>query len=411
MALLISLLTFAVPLTLVYYLYKHLNNQRLARQYGCRAPKAYPHLDPVFGLDLFGKTLLAVRRHSHIEETHARFARHGSTYRAVSLGMNVFNTIDPINIRTIYSTESLTVWGAEPMRLPAMEPMCGRGFITTDGDSWQKARSMLKPSFNKARVEDLAVFGGMIDTFIANLPKDGATVDMIPQLYNLFLDSAGVFLVGSGFGAVSKDQSKSTDDAPVDPQSFLDAFHSAEIWMGIRMIFGALGRLAPTGRWMKQVRMVHDFVDHTVDQAMDKGSVDEQARHTLLKSLASQTSDRHEIRYQIIQALMATQDTTSTLLSNALFCLSRDPTMWARLREEALAMSSPPTPAELKKSRLIANIMNEGESRVSCPLSTTNPSPSLPPLPPFSLAPPHRKTEHDPALRWRPQRERSHLRP
>ncbi len=84
--------------------------------------------------------------------------------------------------------------------------------------------------------------------------------------------------------------------------------------------------------------VVHKFTDYYVDRALedkkDKVSpamnldgkrTSSHHHQSLLNGLAEHTSDRIEIRNQIIQGMMAAQDTTAVLISNTFFLLSRSP--------------------------------------------------------------------------------------
>lgn len=53
---------------------------------------------------------------------------------------------------------------------------------------------------------------------------------------------------------------------------------------------------------------------------------------SLLSGLSTQTGDRLFIRSQILQGMMASQETTSALLGNACFLLSRHPKYWQQIR-------------------------------------------------------------------------------
>ena len=122
-------------------------------------------------------------------------------------------------------------------------------------------------------------------------------------------------------------------------------------------------------------KVVHKFIDYYVDRALEdtKGKappppnqhVKQTTSHhhrSLLDGLAEQTSDRIEIRNQIIQGMMAAQDTTAVLISNTIFLLSRSPATWARLRDEIASVGSQPLTLEDTKSfRLLRNVLYECE--------------------------------------------------
>ena len=104
------------------------------------------------------------------------------------------------------------------------------------------------------------------------------------------------------------------------------------------MFLGHFRVLIPRSMTTKQWQVVHRFFDFYVDNALlgtkDKKQDHLKDRHTVINMLVHQTSDRLEIRNQAIQAMKGAQDTLPMLLSNTLFCLSRHPDIWGRLRAE-----------------------------------------------------------------------------
>lgn len=64
-----------------------------------------------------------------------------------------------------------------------MEYFCGRGFITTDGETWKHSRNLLKPSLDLGNIRDLNILKREVDALLRQLPKDRSTVDLQPLLY------------------------------------------------------------------------------------------------------------------------------------------------------------------------------------------------------------------------------------
>ena len=130
------------------------------------------------------------------------------------------------------------------------------------------------------------------------------------------------------------------------------------------MFLGAFRVLIPKSMTTKQWQVVHRFFDFYVDNALlgmnDVKRDPLQDRHSVINTLASQTSDRLEIRNQAIQAMTGAQDTLPMLLSNTLFCLSRQPNIWDRLRAEVACVGPDAlTIEEARKFQLLRNILNE----------------------------------------------------
>ena len=109
-------------------------------------------------------------------------------------------------------------------------------------------------------------------------------------------------------------------------------------------------------------------MDFLIEQAQGELHADQgtgqrsQKAHSLLNDLIAQTDNKEEIRNHLIQAMMAAQDTVSILIANALSLLSRDPSMWARVRQEANGLQkSGMTFDALRSNRLLQNILNESK--------------------------------------------------
>lgn len=168
----------------VYHLIKKRYRDSKARQHGCYPPQAYPHKDPFLGVDLFLQTGNAIQNHRYLSELTRRYTALGNTFGTKSLGTSSVNSIEPENIKAVFSS-NFSDWGVEPVRLPAQDPFCGRGFITTDGAAWEHSRSLLRPSFNKGTVIDLPILETYLERVIDRIPKDGSAFDLQPMLFSL----------------------------------------------------------------------------------------------------------------------------------------------------------------------------------------------------------------------------------
>lgn len=156
--------------------------------------------------------------------------------------------------------------------------------------------------------------------------------------------------------------------------------------MGIRFLLGRMSVLLPKAKWMKLIGVTHRFIDYHIDNAIettDRASSNNRShtfeedsdirtsRRTLLQSLIEQTRDKSEIRNQIFQGMMAAQDTTSILLANTVFLLSRHPGVWDRFRAEVSALQGQKLTVDVLKSmKVLRKIFNECKS--SSHLRTNN---------------------------------------
>ena len=79
-----------------------------------------------------------------------------------------------------------------------------------------------------------------------------------------------------------------------------------------------------------------------------------------MSSLVQQTDNSLDIHWQIIQILMLMQNTTSILVSNTLFLLSRNATVWASLRKDITGSETEKSLKEkLKNIQTLQNVMRE----------------------------------------------------
>ena len=188
MALFSKILLSGLCTLLATYFFSVWRRRSHARANGCRPPRHYPHRDPILGLDLFLRTGKLFRDNTYLQDLVRRYDELGRTFETNLLGSPSINTIEPENLRTVYVSR-FKEWGVEPVRLPAQEPFCGRGFITTDGPAWEHSRALLKPSFDKTNIADLSTLKKGLDMLIAQLPRDGSAVDLQPILFNLVCPS------------------------------------------------------------------------------------------------------------------------------------------------------------------------------------------------------------------------------
>ncbi|KAF7876347.1 hypothetical protein EAF04_001440 [Stromatinia cepivora] len=322
----------------------------------CQPPPKLPSVDPFFGLDLFRESL-KIRKQHKILETHAKqHDIYGKTFQALRFGRTTIYTVHPENLKAIYGT-NWKKWGTG--RADAMEPFCGRGFVTRDGEEWRSHRALFASTLTEANTVNLNILGKAYEQYIQDLPSKGETVDLAPIFNALFLDLSLQFLFGKGLGILY------SGNSPVDMRTFEDAFNTAQGWMGIRLAFGKFGRGISllSKKWRESCKIVHSFVDHHVTKVLEKSNVSklEDSALSLLENLVLRGKSQGEIRSQIIQGMLVTQDTTGIVLSNTMFLLSRHPEVWARLREEVagLGLVQGWGAADLKNLKLLHNSIKE----------------------------------------------------
>lgn len=132
----------------------------------------YPHLDPLFGIDLKLQEVRESFKNQGVPFMSNLHKRYGNTIQVNELATLCIRTIDSENLRAAWSIKNSDN-GYRPYRLPVMGPFCGRGFITTDNEEWQQARVLLRPTFSKSNISDLKPFITSAEEFFEGIPKDG----------------------------------------------------------------------------------------------------------------------------------------------------------------------------------------------------------------------------------------------
>lgn len=154
-------------------------SSRASQSDGCKAIPKVLSWDPLFGLDTFisiSKADVAGRRSEAYRTLHKKY---GPTFQMKSLGVNELQTAHPENIQAI-CTSAFNDFGVGPMRGTIGAPFLGRGIFTEDGNFWKHSRALIRPTFNRAEITDLGGFEWHVARFLALIPKDGSTFDLLP---------------------------------------------------------------------------------------------------------------------------------------------------------------------------------------------------------------------------------------
>lgn len=146
---------------------------------------------------------------------------------------------------------------------------------------------------------------------------------------------------------------------------------------GIRIALGPFKFLYPCldPKWLQSCNITHQFADKYVHKALrhrqarvEDASQEKEAAavnrkpYVLLFGMAEQTTDKTQLRNEILQALMAAQGTTAALISNVFFLLSRNEPVWEQLRKEVVALRVEELDQEsLQGMKSLRNILNESK--------------------------------------------------
>ena len=140
---------------------------------------------------------------------------------------------------------------------------------------------------------------------------------------------------------------------------------------GIRVALGPLRFIYKNSNWLQSCSTTHRFAEKYVGKALayrkassSKPSdiADGVGLKNLLHAMAAATDDKVVLRNEILQALMAAQETTASLISNVFLLLSRHQDEWERLQDEVQGIGTRHLDADLLISMThLRRVLNEGE--------------------------------------------------
>ncbi|KAG9241331.1 cytochrome P450 [Calycina marina] len=332
----LSICILLLPVFLVLYKIWAQCHARSRKPASCRDPPRHSQIDRFFGLDHFWKLMKLQKQRVYLQTCSEWHEIYGNTFTTVTLGTNIFHTCHPDNLKAVF--EGKGPWSVN--RLKAMEPFCGRGFVTTDGEEWKAHRALLAPTLSESSFIDFDALKVAFDRYLKDLPINGEAVDLAHIFEEFYWDLSSQFLFGKNLSLLR------FAGSPVSISALQEALEVAQFWMGMRIVFRTVGRLLSGKKFKEACEVVHTFVDHHIGEAWSEIShpldmlgesiqkPKSKIESSLVYSLAIQNRTPLEVRHLIIQAMLVTQDTTGIVLSNTIFSMSRAPELWARLRKE-----------------------------------------------------------------------------
>ncbi|KAL9129513.1 MAG: hypothetical protein Q9217_002037 [Psora testacea] len=365
------LLTSPTIVVMIYrYIEQNGSRQHKASAHNYLPPPHFRNRDPFFGLDLLWESHKTLKTHTALEDWHKRLIKNGTnTVSAKMLGATFVSTIEPLNLKTVLST-NFKDWELGEDRMKSLVPFLGEGIFTSDGAAWQHSRDMLRPNFARSQINDPELFKKHASNLIRAIPRDGTTmVDLQPLFFSASLDITTQFLFGRSTGCLDPSwQSRGEQAGNLDVEKFVEAFtYLQNSVSGQESRFGVLGLFLPDWKKKGYVRSLHAFADNLIQRAIADNNapgISEDSmsvkRYVFLYELLNQTNDLVKIRSELLNILLAGRDASASLLSNVWFELSRRPSVWSRLQQEIGTLStSNPSFEELKALKYLHAVFNE----------------------------------------------------
>ena len=336
--------------------------RQYAIKHKCTSVNEVKQLDKPFGLSLLRHMIQTYRRRNFLEWWRGLANQTGTTFSFWLLGQLFYVTLEPENVKTIFST-SFDIFEHGPNRKAAGKPLIGNGIFAADGAEWHAARALLRPSFAKSQINDLEMLEHHFEHLLQVLPVDGEPVDLQELFKNLSMDVITDMLFGWSMNSLSK-----TEDKEAVAFSKASEYAQKAAWRNISL--GWMGPLVPDIRDWRARRLLHKTVNRIVqgillsktEKPSDLSAHEEGTRkqYVFLEHLAERTQDPDVLRDQLMSGLLGGRDTTSSLLSNLFHVISRNRDVWAKLkREVGLLKNQTPTMEDIQHAKYTRNCLQE----------------------------------------------------
>lgn len=121
----------------------------------------------------------------------------------------------------------------------------------------------------------------------------------------------------------------------------------------------------------RDIELVHSIPDRNIDRVLSsqKAGPSEHTspkHYVLLDDLVKATQNRDELRGMTLNLFTGARDGPAVAISNVFFCLARHPHVWAKLRQEVVAVGDRRLTFELLKSMTyLRYVINESRSNIA----------------------------------------------
>lgn len=309
--------------------------------HGCAIPKALPvESNALFGIGKLQKSASHIKRGSYLELSEQRFKdAQCLTYRSTALGQTIIDTCDPKNIQAVLAL-NFRDWSLGEDRRRAFSPLLGNGIFAADGAEWHSSRVALRPSFTGDHLTKVKNFEKHFQKLLEVINHSPESLDLSELFFGFTLDLATEVFFGKSYDSLETE--KSPERGETRSSIFAQAFNKCQRVMADNLVMGRLGPLVAGSEGRKQFQhdcdVVLSFVEDAVNDAMQdlQANQGETDRFVFLHDLLAKGHDPTDVKYELVNILVAGRDTTASLLSDLWFMLARRADIYTNLRGEVV---------------------------------------------------------------------------
>ncbi|KAL9583817.1 MAG: hypothetical protein Q9212_002490 [Teloschistes hypoglaucus] len=348
----IGFLPIAAALLSIYYVYavvQKWNQRRTERRLGCEPVRSAGLKNDPFSV----RVVLALRDAYARDEMPLFRIRsmdavgpNAHTVKLKFLMNEALETRDPLNIKTVLSSDVLH-YELGPVRGKMASEFFGINLFTSEGKAWKTSRSIVRPHFYLTQIADVDLFEKHLHQLLLKLDMDSTGWTRYPDLSdllpNLTMDVASEFLfhhsVNSQNPALRRDLPVLKERPMPDMESLGHAYNRAT---------DHLTRASFLGRWYwifrspgaaRDTKIVMTICQWFADVAIarrlgQEDPLDKEDQYYFLDELTKTCLDREVLSQEVAGLLFAASNTTAGLLGWLFLYLSRQPSLYEKLRAE-----------------------------------------------------------------------------
>lgn len=336
---------------LIQQLEVSLKRRRLIRKHGCRTPPSLPQMETLLGLDTLVESYRAINKHAYLSLSKTRFEQAGNTYQFVQLGSTIINTVEPENIKAILQT-NFDDFSVGSRRQTAFEPFLGHGIFTADGSDWKESRKLLRPIFTKDNLGDLGALQRTVHGLLSKV-RDDEAIDLQQYFFDMTIDFSTHFLLGESAASIG------SPERAAEARKFGRAFDRAQRAATKFFVLGPLAIFAHDSQFRHDKDTIWSYINRYVTNPPSAPKIPE-SKFSFVNELLKVTRDTELIQGSLLNILLASRDTSASLLSNLWFVLASRPDIYARLQTEIQALDGRiPTREDLQSLVYMNACINE----------------------------------------------------
>lgn len=273
------------------------------------------------------------------------------------MGTKVTFTRDASNIKQVLATSWQEYNAAKGIRNALWEHLAPRAVAAVDGQEWEVARKKWRQSLvHLDQLFDVPFFEGSFQKLVRRIPE-GRTVDLQELFLDLGTDIVSNLAVGRSLNCIDP-ENQSQDD-----RRYVEALSRASPVTARRGFLGPLARINFEFGYKADCDIITGHIASLARERLSSLQVQKidtmngaPRQETFLERLQVNSTDPTMINGDLVSLMMGNEEMARPL-SNTVFQLSRNPTVYQKLRDSIFDLigREPPTFEQLNKLIYLKN--------------------------------------------------------